>query len=178
MPLAFVTSRIGLGLAALGRPAYIDIGHPQDLAGETDVDSMRARAHAMLDAAYAAGVRYFDAARSYGRAEEFLRSWLTARGLATEDVGVGSKWGYTYTADWRVDAATGQLGGYGRVSYKAGIGTEGQRAHIESRAGLPVLLGWYVDEVRPRCLRRRQLDQADLRADDRRVAVAVQEMNR
>ena len=104
MPLAFVTSRIGLGLAALGRPGYIDIGHSQDLAGETDVDSMRARAHAMLDAAYAAGVRYFDAARSYGRAEEFLGSWLTARGIGAEDVGVGSKWGYTYTADWRVDA--------------------------------------------------------------------------
>jgi aryl-alcohol dehydrogenase-like predicted oxidoreductase len=104
VPLAFRTSRIGLGLAALGRPAYIDIGHPQDLAGETDVDSMRARAHAMLDAAYAAGVRYFDAARSYGRAEEFLGSWLAARGIGTEDVGVGSKWGYTYTAQWRVDA--------------------------------------------------------------------------
>jgi aryl-alcohol dehydrogenase-like predicted oxidoreductase len=104
MPLAFLTSRIGLGLAALGRPGYIDIGHPEDLAGETDVDSMRARAHAMLDAAYAAGVRYFDAARSYGRAEEFLGSWLTARGIGAGDVGVGSKWGYTYTADWRVDA--------------------------------------------------------------------------
>jgi aryl-alcohol dehydrogenase-like predicted oxidoreductase len=104
VPLAFVTSRIGLGLAALGRPGYIDIGHSQDLAGETDVDSMRGRAHAMLDAAYGAGVRYFDAARSYGRAEEFLGSWLTARGIGAEDVGVGSKWGYTYTADWRVDA--------------------------------------------------------------------------
>jgi aryl-alcohol dehydrogenase-like predicted oxidoreductase len=104
VPLTFVTSRIGLGLAALGRPGYIDIGHAQDLAGETDVDSMRARAHATLDAAYEAGVRYFDAARSYGRAEEFLGSWLTARGIGAEDVGVGSKWGYTYTADWRADA--------------------------------------------------------------------------
>jgi aryl-alcohol dehydrogenase-like predicted oxidoreductase len=104
VPLTFVTSRIGLGLAALGRPGYIDIGHAQDLAGETAVDSMRDRAHAMLDAAYAAGVRYFDAARSYGRAEEFLGSWLSARGIRDEDVGVGSKWGYTYTADWRVDA--------------------------------------------------------------------------
>ena len=96
-------SRIGLGLAALGRPAYINIGHAADLAGETDVDALRARAHEVLDAAFAAGVRYFDAARSYGRAEEFLGSWLAARGLGPAEVSVGSKWGYTYTADWRVD---------------------------------------------------------------------------
>jgi aryl-alcohol dehydrogenase-like predicted oxidoreductase len=96
-------SRVGLGLAALGRPAYINIGHAGDLAGDTDVDALRARAHEVLDAAYAAGVRYFDAARSYGRAEEFLGSWLAERGLGPPGVSVGSKWGYTYTADWRVD---------------------------------------------------------------------------
>jgi aryl-alcohol dehydrogenase-like predicted oxidoreductase len=96
-------SRIGLGLAALGRPAYINLGHAGDLAGDTDVDALRARAHEVLDAAYAAGVRYFDAARSYGRAEEFLGSWLAERGLGPPGVSVGSKWGYTYTADWRVD---------------------------------------------------------------------------
>jgi aryl-alcohol dehydrogenase-like predicted oxidoreductase len=96
-------SRLGLGLAALGRPGYINLGHAQDFDGERDVESMRARAHEVLDAAYAGGVRYFDAARSYGRAEEFLGSWLSARGLGRDDVSVGSKWGYTYTADWRVD---------------------------------------------------------------------------
>jgi aryl-alcohol dehydrogenase-like predicted oxidoreductase len=51
-----------------------------------------------------AGIRYVDAARSYGRAEAFLASWLDARGLGRDDLTVGSKWGYTYTADWRVDA--------------------------------------------------------------------------
>jgi len=90
MSLPFVTSRIGLGLAALGRPGYIDIGHGGDFAGRTDAQSMQAHAHAMLDAAYEAGVRYFDAARSYGRAEAFLGSWLTQRGIGTEEVGVGS----------------------------------------------------------------------------------------
>ena len=50
------------------------------------------------------GVRYFDAARSYGRAEAFLGSWLDQRGFGPDDVTVGSKWGYTYTADWHVDA--------------------------------------------------------------------------
>jgi len=98
-----VTS-IGLGLAALGRPGYINLGHASDLEGHTDVASMERGAHAVLDAAYEHGVRYFDAARSYGRAEAFLGSWLEQRGLGPDDVTVGSKWGYTYTADWRVDA--------------------------------------------------------------------------
>jgi aryl-alcohol dehydrogenase-like predicted oxidoreductase len=97
-------SRIGLGLAALGRPGYINLGHAEDLAGATDVASMEAHAHTVLDAAYARGVRYFDAARSYGKAEAFLASWLHARRLGPDEVTVGSKWGYTYTADWRVDA--------------------------------------------------------------------------
>ena len=97
-------SRIGLGLAALGRPGYINLGHATDLAGHTDEASMEHAAHAVLDAAYAGGVRYFDAARSYGKAEAFLASWLRERGLGRGDLVVGSKWGYTYTADWRVDA--------------------------------------------------------------------------
>jgi len=97
-------TRIGLGLAALGRPGYINLGHGSDLAGETDVDSMERHAHAVLDAAYAGGIRYFDAARSYGRAEAFLASWLEQRGFGPDDLTVGSKWGYTYTADWHVDA--------------------------------------------------------------------------
>jgi aryl-alcohol dehydrogenase-like predicted oxidoreductase len=64
---------------------------------------MRWRTHALLDAAYEAGVRYVDAARSYGRAEEFLGTWLTARDMAPEEVTVGSKWGYRYTGVWRLD---------------------------------------------------------------------------
>ena len=72
-------SRIGLGLAALGRPGYINLGHSKDLEQNYAVQAMERRAHQVLDAAYAAGVRYFDAARSYGRAEAFLGSWLTAR---------------------------------------------------------------------------------------------------
>jgi aryl-alcohol dehydrogenase-like predicted oxidoreductase len=95
---------LGLGLAALGRPGYINLGHAADLAHDYDVAAMEARAGAVLDAAWAAGVRYFDAARSYGRAEEFLGRWLSARGIPPGAVTVGSKWGYVYTADWRVVA--------------------------------------------------------------------------
>jgi aryl-alcohol dehydrogenase-like predicted oxidoreductase len=58
----------------------------------------------VLDAAWAAGVRYIDTARSYGRAEEFLAGWLREREIAPGAVTVGSKWGYTYVGDWRLDA--------------------------------------------------------------------------
>jgi aryl-alcohol dehydrogenase-like predicted oxidoreductase len=99
-----VVSRIGLGLAALGRPGYINLGHAADLHDGYEISILESRAHAVLDTAWARGVRYFDAARSYGRAEEFLARWLNARGIEPSAVTVGSKWGYTYTAGWRTVA--------------------------------------------------------------------------
>lgn len=94
--------RLGLGLAALGRPGYINLGHGEDFAQDYVIEAMERRTHRMLDAAYEQGIRYFDVARSYGRGEAFLHSWL--EGKQPDDVFVGSKWGYTYTAEWRVDA--------------------------------------------------------------------------
>ena len=94
--------RIGLGLAALGRPGYLNLGHGGDLGEDRSVAALRRRTHEVLDAAYERGVRAFDAARSYGRAEEFLGEWLRSRRPA--DVTVSSKWGYVYTAGWEVDA--------------------------------------------------------------------------
>jgi aryl-alcohol dehydrogenase-like predicted oxidoreductase len=98
-----VGAEIGLGLAALGRPGYINLGHGLDIE-DISVERMELAAHDVLDAAYENGVRAFDAARSYGRAEAFLASWLERRGLAPGEVRVSSKWGYSYTAGWRVDA--------------------------------------------------------------------------
>ena len=95
---------IGLGLAALGRPGYINLGRDEDLGRARSVEALEGRAHEVLDAAYEAGVRYFDAARSYGRAEEFLAHWLKARRIPADAVTVGSKWGYTYVGQWRTDA--------------------------------------------------------------------------
>jgi aryl-alcohol dehydrogenase-like predicted oxidoreductase len=97
-------SPIGLGLAALGRPAYLNLGHGEDLGPDRSVGALRRRTHIVLDAAYVAGVHYFDVARSYGRAEEFLASWLAERGIGSGEVTVGSKWGYEYTGGWRVEA--------------------------------------------------------------------------
>jgi aryl-alcohol dehydrogenase-like predicted oxidoreductase len=91
-------------MAALGRPGYINLGHAGDLGDNHDPAAMEARAHAVLDAAFATGIRYFDAARSYGEGERFLASWLTARRLGRDEVLVASKWGYTYTAGWKVQA--------------------------------------------------------------------------
>ncbi|THF85336.1 aldo/keto reductase [Deinococcus sp. KSM4-11] len=102
--------RVGLGLAALGRPGYINLGHAHDLP-DTSMDAMRGQAWSVLDAAWAAGVRYFDAARSYGLAEEFLGSWLRERGYGAAGGGavIGSKWGYTYVAGWRTDTDTHEV---------------------------------------------------------------------
>ena len=97
-------TRIGLGLAALGRPGYINLGHATDLARDYEVAAMRDHAAEVLDAAWQVGIRYVDAARSYGRAEEFLAHWLRTRQRQTGELTVGSKWGYTYTAGWSVDA--------------------------------------------------------------------------
>lgn len=102
-------SPIGIGMAALGRPGYINLGHADDLAGNTDLSAMESHAHAILDAAYDRGVRYFDAARSYGEAEAFLGSWLRSRQFSPADITVGSKWGYAYTANWQIDAESHEV---------------------------------------------------------------------
>ena len=100
---AIPTTAISLGLAALGRPGYLNLGHWRDF-DDRSVEAFAKRTHQVLDAARAAGVRHFDAARSYGRAEEFLGTWLKSRSIAPGTVTVSSKWGYTYAAGWRVDA--------------------------------------------------------------------------
>ncbi|MGA6220247.1 aldo/keto reductase [Streptomyces umbrinus] len=111
------TCHIGLGLAAVGRPGYINLGRDHDLGEDRSVDTLRTRTHELLDAAYAQGVRYFDAARSYGRSEEFLAGWLNTRS-DIGDVVVGSKWGYTYTADWRTDAEAHEIKDHSLATYE------------------------------------------------------------
>lgn len=109
-------TRLGLGLAALGRPAYITLGHGRDFV-DRSVPAMEAQAHRVLDAAYAAGIRYFDAARSYGRSEVFLRSWLERTGYP--DAVVGSKWGYRYTGDWQLSAPAHEVKDHSVAAFRA-----------------------------------------------------------
>jgi aryl-alcohol dehydrogenase-like predicted oxidoreductase len=102
-------SRIGLGLAALGRPAYINLGRQRDFGFDRSVGELERRCHEMLDAAYAAGIRYVDAARSYGMAENFLGTWLNTHKPPSDAIIVGSKWGYTYVGSWQVGATVHEV---------------------------------------------------------------------
>ncbi len=126
---------IGLGLAALGRPAYINLGREDHLPRERSPEAMEQRTHQLLDAAYDRGVRYFDTARSYGRAEAFLGSWLRTRGIEPSQVSVGSKWGYTYVADWRMEASVHEVKEHSTQNF--------QRQIAESQDLLGPLLSLY-----------------------------------
>jgi aryl-alcohol dehydrogenase-like predicted oxidoreductase len=101
-------SRIGVGLAATGRPAYITTTRGADLGSDRSEEALRERTLQLLDAAYAAGVRYVDVARSYGSAEAFLSDWLANRD-DVDDLVVGSKWGYTYVGEWDITAAVQEV---------------------------------------------------------------------
>jgi aryl-alcohol dehydrogenase-like predicted oxidoreductase len=79
-------AQLGLGLAALGRPEYLTIGHAAAVDGRFDPAALERHCHAVLDAAWDGGVRHVDAARSYGYAERFV---------------IGSKWGYAYVAGFQ-----------------------------------------------------------------------------
>jgi aryl-alcohol dehydrogenase-like predicted oxidoreductase len=124
---------IGFGLAAVGRPGYITLGREHDLGSDRSVEALERRSHEVLDAAYEAGIRYFDAARSYGFAERFLASWLRQRRLPPKSVTVGSKWGYTYVGDWHVDARVHEVKDHSLAALRRQI--------AESRT----LLGEYLD---------------------------------
>ena len=108
-------ARLGLGLAAVGRPAYITLGRDTDLGADRSPTVLEARTHALLDAAADLGIDYVDAARSYGRAEEFLGSWLRRSGASPF---VASKWGYRYTGNWRSDAAQHEVKDHSAAAFE------------------------------------------------------------
>ncbi|WP_327706966.1 aldo/keto reductase [Streptomyces decoyicus] len=133
--------RIGLGLAAVGRPGYITLGRDTDLPAVRSAEALKERAFDLMDAAYAQGVRYFDAARSYGLAETYLAQWLQARPDVT-DIVVGSKWGYTYTADWSTQADVHEVKDHSTAAY--------DRQVAETRALLSGRLSLYqIHSVTP-----------------------------
>jgi aryl-alcohol dehydrogenase-like predicted oxidoreductase len=120
---------LGLGLAALGRPGYVTLNHSSDLGGRYDQSAMESHAHDVLDAAFDAGIRYIDAARSYGRAEDFVASWLRKREIKPGEVVVASKWGYTYTAGWSTSATQHEVKDHSVAAF------EGQLAQSVERLG-------------------------------------------
>ena len=91
-------TKIGLGLAALGRPEYINVRD-----GNIPNKSMEAfmeNAFSVFNFAYKHGIRYFDTAPSYGKGEQFLTNWNSK--YQHKDVTLSTKWGYTYVADWKL----------------------------------------------------------------------------
>ena len=112
-----MTARLGLGLAALGRPGYVTLNHASDLGGRYDPPIMELHTHHVLDAAFEAGIRYIDVARSYGRAEDFVASWLRKRAIKPGEISVASKWGYTYTAGWSPSATQHEVKEHSLAAY-------------------------------------------------------------
>jgi aryl-alcohol dehydrogenase-like predicted oxidoreductase len=113
-----VRTRLGLGLAALGRPGYVTLNHASDLGGRYDPASMESHSHEVLDAAFDAGIQYIDAARSYGRAEDFVASWLRKREIEPAGIVLASKWGYTYTAGWSTSATQHEVKDHSLAAFK------------------------------------------------------------
>jgi aryl-alcohol dehydrogenase-like predicted oxidoreductase len=91
-------TKIGLGLAALGRPEYINIR--TDNAIDKSEDAFKQNTLHVLDYAYKNGIRYFDTAPSYGKGEAFLQEWNHLK--KHDDVVLSTKWGYTYVANWEL----------------------------------------------------------------------------
>jgi aryl-alcohol dehydrogenase-like predicted oxidoreductase len=163
---AAAANPIGLGLAAAGRPAYINIGRDQDLGDDRSREELERRAHAVLDAAWDLGVRYFDAARSYGLAEEFLASWLAAPGRSAEAPVIGSKWGYAYTGNWDLAEPVQERKDLSAANFR--------RQLAETRALLGDSLNVY--QIHSATIESGVLDDDELRADLaelRRSGVAV-----
>lgn len=93
-----IKTKIGIGLAALGRPEYINIRENKSI--DKSENAFRENAFEVLDFAYENGVRYFDTAPSYGKGERYLIDWKTER--KHSDIILSTKWGYTYVANWEL----------------------------------------------------------------------------
>lgn len=91
-------TKIGLGLAALGRPEYINVRSHLDV--DKSIEAYRSNAFKVMDFAYENGIRHFDTAASYGKGEQFLLEWNKKH--AYKDVKLSSKWGYSYVANWKI----------------------------------------------------------------------------
>ena len=78
---------IGLGLAALGRPAYITPHRTADLQADRPVEAL-GTAPTGCSTSPPSRIGYIDVARSYGLAERFLADWL--QGYPTTEMTIGS----------------------------------------------------------------------------------------
>lgn len=90
--------RLGLGMAALGRPGYINLDRTSMLGSDRDVETMQRQANTVMDSLFATVTGeavWLDCARSYGLSETFVGEYLRAKNVRPEEVYVSSKWGYS-----------------------------------------------------------------------------------
>lgn len=97
---------IGLGTAAIGRPIYINIRHEKPRV-DLSLAAFRKKGIRLLDDAYDNGIRFFDASPGYGLAESILIEWL--RQKKDPDIIVATKWGYSYVADFDINATVHEI---------------------------------------------------------------------
>ena len=96
-------ARIGLGLAALGRPGYINLGHGEDLGGDARSRRCgRAPTRCSTPPGPPASATSTPPAPTAGPRSSSPPGW-PRRPTRRRSI-VGSKWGYTYTAGWQVEA--------------------------------------------------------------------------
>lgn len=93
-------SILGLGTAAIGRPEYINIR--QEPTEKCSLSNFEKEGLALLQFAFDKGIRYFDTAPGYGMAEQMMIKWL--KDIEPNTLQIASKWGYTYTADFKTNA--------------------------------------------------------------------------
>lgn len=113
--------RLGLGLAALGRPGYINLNRSDIFDGKDanksdtqrrSIDSMQEKANEVMKSLVSLAKEndtkpWFDCARSYGLSEKFVGEFLKNNQISSSDVVVSSKWGYSYVADWNIELEGG-----------------------------------------------------------------------
>jgi aryl-alcohol dehydrogenase-like predicted oxidoreductase len=89
--------RLGLGMAALGRPGYINLERSKHFGSERTVETMRSQANLVMDQLFAESslIPWLDCARSYGLSERFVGEYLKSHSIEPSDVYVSSKWGYS-----------------------------------------------------------------------------------
>jgi len=127
-----LTSLLGLGTAAIGRPQYINI---RDKAtSEFSLEAFRQKGVQVLDTAYEQGIRYFDTAPGYGLAEQLLIDWVMEKNDAS--IEVATKWGYTYIANFDPNAA--------RHEVKEHSLKKLNEQWVQSKALLPLLTTYQV----------------------------------
>jgi aryl-alcohol dehydrogenase-like predicted oxidoreductase len=89
---------IGLGMAALGRPGYINLDRSAIFGTDSrTLEMMQTQANVVLATLFEASkeLPWIDCARSYGLSEKFTGEFLKKKNISPDKVYVSSKWGYS-----------------------------------------------------------------------------------